>query len=66
MFIYVTGIRNFANKTFASYWRKSRGRTGESSLNSRQLANFHEIHWRKSSELSSIGEFPRGGMTRVE
>ncbi len=52
----MTGFRNFANKTFANYWRKSRGYTGESSVDIRQLAKVQPVYWRKFSGYSPIGE----------
>jgi hypothetical protein len=53
-FIKISGFRNFANKTFANYWRKSRGYTGESSVDIRQLAKVQSVYWRISREW--IGE----------
>jgi hypothetical protein len=52
------------------YWtftncREYRGYIGESSLNFRQLANIQGVYWRKSTELSPIGEYPEGALAKV-
>jgi len=60
------GFRNFANKTFANYWRKSRGYTGESSLDIRQLAKVQRVYWRKFSGYSSIGESTGGTLANIQ
>ena len=52
------GNRNFANMTFANYWRMSWGCIGESNVDPRQLANVRGVYWRKSCGLSPIGECP--------
>jgi hypothetical protein len=61
-----SGFRNFANKTFANYWRKSRARIGESSVELRQLANVPEINWRKCNGHSPIGESSGSILAKVE
>jgi len=63
--MYALGNRNFANMTFANYWRMSWGCIGESHVDFHQLANVRGVYWRKSCGLSPIGECPEGVLANV-
>ncbi len=52
----VLGIPNFANETFANYWRKSRGCIGELSMDILAKIHWTFANWRISKGY--IGELP--------
>ncbi len=52
-------------RTFAN-WQRSEGCTGESSIDSVQLAKIQGVYWRKYSRLSPIDESHEGALAKVQ